>query len=382
MDGLSLADFVAIVRKYRRLVVAFPLVIGVLTAVVSLLLPPVYTATATILPPQQTQSSASLMLSQALAGGAGGNGLLASSLGLRNPNELYVGMLKSRTIADRLIERFELRKQYRKDLLEDARTELEGRTAIRSGKDGIIVIQAQDEDAARAAALANAYVEELDRLTTTVAVTEAARRRLFFERQLQTARAGLAQAEMELKDTQEATGIIRPDEQGRAMFEAIAELRGRAAAKEVELSVMQTFATEQNPAYERLREELAGIRSQLALLERRSGSRSKGSLFVPAGEVPQLTLEYMRRLRDLKYQETMFELLSKQYEVARLDEAKDASLVQVLDRATQPDRRSWPRRTLMVIVAVAAAAALGMLIALFSESRARKGLSPASSTRT
>jgi uncharacterized protein involved in exopolysaccharide biosynthesis len=365
LDPLDVLLFLA---AHKRALLGIPLVGAVIAAVISLLMPNYYAAVTKILPPQQNQSSAAMALAQ--LGSAAG--LASTSLGIKNPNDLYVGMLKSRTVADRLIERFALQKLYDRATLLDTRRVLEQRTAISHGRDGIITVQFEDTDPARAAEIANGYIEELYKLTQTLAVTEAGQRRLFLEKQLKLTRDALADAEVELKKTQEATGLIKLDEQGRAIIEAVAKLRGLIAAKEVEAATMRAFATERNPTYVRTQQELAGLRLELTRLEKASRNPNKdGDIFVPTGKVPEAGLEYVRRFRDVKYYETVFELLAKQFEIAKIDEARDTSIVQVLDRALPPERKSRPHRTLIVVVTGLAALLAALLWALLTDAYQR-----------
>jgi uncharacterized protein involved in exopolysaccharide biosynthesis len=368
IDALDVLLFLA---RHRRRLLLTPLCVALAAAAIAFLLPQYYTGVTRILPPQQNQSAAAMMLSQlgSLAG------LPTATLGIKNPNDLYAGMLKSRTVADRLIERFALRALYELDTLEETRRLLEERTDISHGRDGIITVEFEDRDPKRAAAVANAYVEELYRLTQTLAVTEAGQRRLFLEEQLKLARGSLAEAEVALKKTQEQTGLIKLDEQGRAIIEAVAGLRAQIAAKEVEAGAMRSFATERNPAYVMVQRELAGLRSELARLEK-SGKASDNGIFVPTGKVPEAGLEYVRRLRDVKYYETVFELLARQFEIAKIDEARDSSIVQVLDAAVEPERRSYPRRTRMVIVAAVLGFFAAVLWALLADALERSRSDP------
>jgi uncharacterized protein involved in exopolysaccharide biosynthesis len=354
--GSRLLDALIFLARHRRSLLALPLGVAVAAAAISLVLPNYYTGVTKILPPQQNQSAAAMMLSQL----GTMTGLPATPLALKNPNDLYVGMLKSRTVADRLIERFDLRARYERETVQDTRRVLEERSAISHGRDGIITVQFEDRDPTFAAQVANGYIEELYKLTQTLAVTEAGQRRLFLERQLQLAKDSLAEAEVELKKTQEVTGLIKLDEQGRAIIDAVAKLRAQIAAKEVEAGAMRSFATERNPAYVRIQQELAGLRIELSRLETSGKAPSSGNILVPTGKVPEAGLEYVRRLREVKYHETVFELLARQFEVAKIDEARDASIVQVLDAAVVPEKKSRPHRTRIVIVV----AVLGFLAAL------------------
>jgi uncharacterized protein involved in exopolysaccharide biosynthesis len=309
-----------------------------------------------------------------LAGAAGG------ALGIKNPNDLYVGMLKSRTLADSLIQRFELQKVYDAKTMFDTRKELDTNTKITSGKDGIITIDFDDKDPRRAATVANAYVEELYKLTQTLAVTEASQRRLFFEKQLALAKDHLASAEVALRQTQERTGLIKLDEQGRAIIESVARLRAEIAAKEVQLGAMRTFATENNPDYVMVGRQLGGLRAQLAKLEK-TNTAGEGDIFVPTGKVPEVGLEYVRKVRDVKYHEVLFELLAKQYEIARVDEARDTSIIQVLDKAIEPEKKSKPKRLLIVILTALVVGFLAVIWAFVREAGERARQNPQQAER-
>jgi tyrosine-protein kinase Etk/Wzc len=375
-DEVTLLDLLIVVAKHKMMIGRVMLGAAIASLIVSLLLSNVYTGTARLLPPEQRQSSASMLLGQlgGLAGLAGG------SLGIKNPNDLYVGMLKSRTVADNIIERFELQKLYDKNTMVEARKALADNTTITAGKDGLITIEFDDEDPKRAAAVANAYVDELDKLTQSLAVTEAAQRRLFFERQLKQAKSDLAEAEVALKTTQEKTGLIKLDDQGRAIIEAVATLRAQISAKEVELRSMRTFATEQNSDYIRAQQQLVGLRAELVKLEQ-AKIADGGNILVPTGRVPQAGLEYLRKFRDVKYQETIFEVLAKQFEAAKIDEAKESAIVQVVDHAISPDRKSKPKRALIILLTTIAAGFAALLWAFVREARDRASQDPAQSVR-
>ncbi len=371
ISGLELAIVLA---KHKLLIVTITVGVALLSAVVSLALPNVYTGIAKLLPPQQNQSAAAMLLGQ-----LGGLAPLAgNSLGIKNPNDVYVGMLKSRTVADSLIGRFDLEKLYEKNTMVQTRQELEERSTITAGKDGLISIEYEDEDPKRAAAIANAYVEELQKLSQSLAVTEAAQRRLFFERQVKQAKDDLAQAELAMKLIQEKTGLIKLDDQGRAIIEAVATLRARIVAKEVELRAMRTFATDKNADIVRGEQELSGLRGEVRKLER-AQIAGGGDVLLPTGRVPEAGLEYMRGLRNVKYYETVFELLARQFELAKIDEAKDSALIQVVDTATPPDRKSKPKRALIVVVMTLIGALLALLVTFLRETmhRARRDPSQA-----
>src|SRR5713226_7909783 len=266
-DEVSLLDLLIVLAKHKRLVLGVPFVVAIAAVIISLLMPNIYTGTTRILPPQQSASAASALLSQ-LGGAVGGlAGAAGGALGIRSPNDLYVGMLKSRTVADNLISRFELGKVYDEVRLSDARKRLEKETAIVAGRDGIITIEVDDKDPKRAAELANAYVDELMKLTKVLAVTEAAQRRLFFERQLLQAKDNLTAAEIAARQGLQKGGLAQVDAQGRSMIEVTARLRAQISVKEVQIGSMRTFAAEGNPELQRTQEELQALKRELVRIE-------------------------------------------------------------------------------------------------------------------
>ncbi len=377
-DEISLLDLAIVLAKHKKLILGLPLGAAIAAVIVTLLMPNIYTGTTKILPPQQSQSSAVAMLGQ-LSGQLGGlGGLAGGALGIKNPNDLYVGMLKSRTVADTLIDRFELKKVYDEETYHYARKELEKRTTVASGRDGIITVEVEDKDPKRAAAIANGYVEELYKLTQTLAVTEASQRRLFFERQLDQTRKNLASAEAAARQGLEKGGLVVIDAQGRGMVETTARLRGQIAVKEIQISAMRAFATGQNPDLKQAQHELDAMKQELAKMEGTSSGRDN------AGSVGKADgMENLRLLRDVKYFETIFELLAKQYEIARIDEreARDASLIQVLDKAVEPERKSKPKRALIVILTALVAGFLALLWAFIRQAAERARRDPQQAER-
>ncbi len=356
----KMLELLIVLAKRKRFILKCFLV-GILAAVaVALLLSKKYEATTRIMPPQQSQSIATAMLAQlgplaALAG---------KDAGLHTASDLYIALLKSRTVADEIIKKFSLMQVYREKTLSDTRKHLEEATEIQAGKEGVISVAVRDRDPERAAALANSYVDELRHLTQTLAVTEAGRRRVFFEREVQNTSEDLAKSELALKQTQETTGMLQLDSQAKAMIEAYMTLRAQVAAKDAEVEAMRSFATAENPDLVRAQHELAALRGEVAHFERGQGGMSVAN--VPLSKVPGAGLEYLRKFRELKYHEALFELLIKQYEVARIDEAKDAAIIQVVDPAVRPEvqLRDWKIRSLIALVVVVLFL-LGAVIATF-----------------
>ena len=375
-DEINLMDLVLVLAKHNRFIIKLTASVAVLAVIYALMQPNIYTAKTVILPPQQGASTASMLLGQlgGLAGLAGG------AAGIKSPNDLHIGKLKSRTLADKMIARFNLKQKFKAKTMEATRAALAGGTEIKTGKDGFITIEYSDEDPKFAASVANAYVEELDKLNNTLAVTEASRKRLFFETQLKMTRDNLAAAEVGFKQTQERTGLIQPEAQGQAIIMAASNLRAQVTAAEVKLQSMGSFATPQNPDYQKLQQNLTSLRAQLVKAER-NGVQGRGDIMVPTGKLPETGLEYIRKMRDLKYQETLFELLSKQFEIAKIDEAKEAALIQVVDKALVPEQKSKPKRSLIVILATLMAFFLSVLLAFVREASERASLDPASAER-
>lgn len=358
-DEVHLLDLLVVLANHKLLVIGMPVLFGALAMVASLIMTPMFASTTKLMPPQQQQSSGvGAMLGQlgGLAGAAGGFS------GLKNPADLYVGLLESRTISDSLITRFKLRERY-SATMGTARKLLAINSQISTGrKDGMITITVSDKDPEFAADLANGYADELIKLTKTLAVTEASQRRLFFERQLLEAKDQLANAEITLRKTQEKTGLIQPDGQVQALITNAAQLRGTIAAKEVQLNALRTFAAGQNPELLRAQEELRSLRAQLGKLEKVQPS-NEGNFMVPTGNLPEVGVEYVRSMRNVKYYETIFELLAKQFELAKIDEAKNSSAIQVLDKAIAAENRFKPKRTLITLAGLAFGAVLGILLA-------------------
>ena len=357
-------DHLIVIARQKSFIMYFTAGTAVLAVVVSLLLPKYYTSTAKIMPPQQGQSIASAMLGDlgqigGLLGAVGGKDLL------KNPSDLYVSILKSTAIEDRLITRFNLMKVYNERFRIDAMHRLENLSEVQAGKEGLISVAVQDRDPNRAAEIANAYVEELEKLTQRLAVTDAGKRRVFFEREAKAESDELAKAEQDLKVTEEKTGVFQPDSQTRVMLEGYAGLKAQVAAKEVEIQSMQSFATSENPELQRLQKELAALKSQVAGYEEGQGGRPVGDIALE--KVPAKALEYIRKWREVKYREALWTLLLKQYEIARIDEGRDAALIQTLDLAVPAEKKSSPKRAIIVIVATLLAFVVAVLWAFFRE---------------
>lgn len=365
-NEINLLDFLITLLKRKGLIFKFTIFIMVITAIISLILPPIYRAETRILPPQSS-SGTTLGILSSLGGDVG---LAGSLLGIKTPSDLYAGILKSNTVLDRIIERFKLKEIYGKEYLIDTRKKLLDNIDIAvDNKSSIITLSVDDKDPVRAAEIANAFVEELRNLTRDLAITEASQRRLFFEEELKNTKSNLMKAEEEFRRLQEKTGAIKVEEQAKAIIEGIAELRAQIAAKEVELKVMRTYSTPNNPDLQKAEEALRAMKAELKKLEEKGGKNPDP--LIPTGRLPEVGIEYIRKLRDLKFNETLYELLTKAYEAARLDEARDAVVIQIVDKAIPPDKRAKPKRTLMVIVATFTGFFLSVFLAFIADYRDR-----------
>lgn len=355
-DDVDLLDLVVVIAEQWKLIVLGPLFVGAVALGLSFLITPSFTATTRILPPQQ-QSSAAAMLAQQLGAISG---LAAGAVGLKNPLDQHVALIESRTVADRIVERFGLKAAYGADLQVDARDALASRTRVTAGKDGLIRIEVDDPDPARAAAVANGYVEELMRLTNQLALGEAAQRRVFFERQLQVTKENLIAAEAALKASGVPESILKAEP--KAVAESIGRLKAAVTASEVRLSSLRNYLSETNPDYRQAQQELVALRAQVAKAER--------------DDAKVLSVDgtgYIARYRDFKYQETLFEMIAKQYEMARFDEAREGNLVQIVDPAVIPERKSRPKKAMIALAASLVAMVIAVVLAFL-----RQGLRTAS----
>ena len=353
---LTLLDLSVLLAEQKRIIVSFFAFFVIVASIVSFLLPENYTATATLLPPQKNSSLGAALRNQleALSGpGPVGSG----NLSLKNPYDLFIGMLRSRTVEDAMVSRFALMRVYRVKDYSAARLALEHHADLDDdAKDGLIHISVTDHSAERAAAIANGFVEEFRNLSDHLAITEATQRYLFFEQQLNQARKNLAIAEEDLKNTQQKTGVIQLDSQVSALIESAASLQAKVNAKQIQIQSLKLFATPEHPQLITAQRELKSLESQLRKLGGNGGSLE--GLIAPRGKVTGLGLEYIRKLREVKYQERIFETFARQAELAKLDQARGSAMIQVVDAAKPPDQPSSPKR-LQIVLGTAILAVLG-----------------------
>lgn len=313
----------------------------------SFVLKPTYTATAIILPPRQSSSSAALL--GQMGGSEAAMGLGGSILGLKNPADMYVGILESRTIADNIINTCNLQKRFKTKTMVDARAALQRETIFESGKDEMIHLAVRDSDPQVASQIANSYLDQLHDLNTRLETSEAAQRRNFYDSRLAEEKQALSVAEEGLRSTQQKTGVIQISGQAASIINSIAQARAQVTVREVQLQSMRTYAAADNADVQQLQQEIAGLRAHLSQLEQSQRTLEPGDVQIPAGQLPEAALQYQRQARELKYHETLFDLLTRQNEAAKLDEVKSAPILQVVDRAIPPDKKSGPPRRLLAL---------------------------------
>ena len=339
-DSLSLLEVAVPLAEHWKLLMIGPLVAGLVGFGIASLIPPTYTATTTLLPPQQQQSSASSLLSSlgSLAGLAGG----ASAA--RTPADQYVALMQSATVSDRVVDQFKLLDVYDEKYRVDARRGLAKNVRIAVGKkDGLITVEVDDKSPQRAADMANGYVDELRRMTDTIAVSEAQQRRKFFEQQLRQTQEKLVQAQQALQASGFAQGALKAEPKSAA--EAYARLRAEQTAAEVRLQTLRGSLSDNTPEVQQQQSTVAALRSQVARLEQPASSASGP--------------DYVSKYREFKYQETLFDLFAKQYELARVDESREGGLIQVVDAAMPPEKKSKPKR---FFIALGATFACGIIL--------------------
>jgi uncharacterized protein involved in exopolysaccharide biosynthesis len=374
-DEINLIDYFLVLLKHKRMIFCIVALAIILSVVVSLFLPKMYTATARVLPPKEPDSGLSTLLTQS-SGPLGG--LAGSFMQGKTTSDLYVGMLKSRTVADVLIKEFNLKELYKKKYLEDVYNHLAKRINIRvSRKDQIISVSVEDKDPKRAADMANTCLEALDRINRTVNITEGQRKRVFLEKRLKEAKNDLSRAEVELKEFQEKYKLVSIEEQAKVAIEGAAKIKGEIIVAQTELEVLKQFGTGRQNEAVMLKSKIAALQNQLAKIEsgnpgtnvlKENGKvEGESNFYIPFNELPALGMQLGRLIREAKIQEKVFELVTSQYEMAQIEEAKDVNTIQILDHAVPPDKKSSPKRTLIVILSTVVAFFLSIFLAFFVE---------------
>jgi len=340
----------------RRVIGTTALTGFVLGTILAFLLPKQYQSTAQLMPPETSSSSATMLASLNAKVGSGIGAMAGDFLGGNSTGALFVGVLRSRTLEARLVQRFDLKKQYGQQFEEDACTKLSSNTGISEDhKSGIIAITVVDHDPRRAAALAQAHVEELNRLVSELSTSAAHRERVFLEDRLQAVKHELDQASVEFSQFASKNTAINIPEQGKAMVEAAALLQGQLIAAESELKGLAEIYTANNVRVRSVQARVSELRRQLEKLDGDSASAKTGAGLVERSEyptmreLPLLGVTYADLLRRTKIEEAVYETLTQQYEMAKVEEAKATPSVKVLDMASLPQKKVFPPRLLIMV---------------------------------
>jgi uncharacterized protein involved in exopolysaccharide biosynthesis len=344
-SSLDLIELYRMLRHRKATVIKVTLGFLVIAIVLAFSLPQRYTSSASFIPPTLNTGNS---IASALAGqisAIGGTDLLGTS---KSPGELYGGILKSRSIAADLVSRFNLIHVYGVSRESKAQKVLADHTTLSiDPKSTIVTVSVTERDPALAHNIADAYLDALRATEGRLALGQSSQRRLFYEQQLTKEKNNLADAEVELKKSQEQSGLIAPVGQTEVEIRRVAEIRAQIAARQVQLAALRQSATEQNPDMIRLNSEIADLQGQLSRLQ--TGDAQSENAGIPTSQLPQAQLDFVRKQREVKYHEALFEILAKQYEAARLDEAHDAPVLQILDPASTPDTPSFPRKGYVIV---------------------------------
>jgi uncharacterized protein involved in exopolysaccharide biosynthesis len=332
-EGIDFLDLILIVVENLRLLVIGSIVAGLAALGIGFTISPTYTAKTQFLPPQQQQSSASALVQSMGVGSIGG---LSAGLAIKNPADQYIAFLKSQSLQDAMVDRFDLMSRYSSKFREDARKILSENTKITSSpKEGVIAIEVDDSDPTIAADIANGYAEELRRLMNRLALTEAQIRRTFFEKKLKETRSNLSEAEESLRGTGVSRGILKTSP--GAAVEIVARLKAALTVQEIKVASMRGYLAETSPEFLQAMKEMIVLKDQLYSAEKADTSVGDGL--------------YVTRYRQFKYQETLYELFSKQYELARIDESREGVAIQIIDLAQIPEKKSKPNKGRITIIA-------------------------------
>lgn len=307
----------------------------------SFLITPKYTSSAQILPPQQSQSAAAALLGSLgnLAGAAAG---AAGTIVGQSPSDQWIGLLKSRSIADPIIGKFNLKAQYETDFDFEARDELAKRTKIEAGKDSLIDISVEDENGEQAKLIVEEYIAQLRNLSQKLALSESGQRRMFYEEQLKAAKKSLIQAEQDLTSAGISPEALKANPE--LSVSLVATQKAKLQALEIQQSILRQSLTDQSPEVRAIQSEMRALSNQIE----KSTSSIKPNTVDPSKPREE---SYISKFREFKYQETLYELLARQYELARSDESRDGTIIQIVDAASTPEKKSSPKRSRYAITA-------------------------------
>jgi len=343
--SVTLVDFVEIIVRRSRMIVAITLTAAVATAVYSLLLPNIYSAKAKVLPSQQAGNPSGAIMQGALSA-------LGADIATESRNsKLYAEILKTENLRDFVIDRFKLMEAYKKQYRQDLYKLLDNIVSIQTGKEGIITITVDDKNPQRAADLANAFVEELQKLTVDLNIKGAGSNRAYLEERIVKNKADLENSENALKEFQLKHKALNVSQQAEITIKEIADLNAQLTVQEMQLANLKRTLTDSTQEVKNIKASIAGLKSKIAKFEGGSG----GGTVPLLGSVPELGQKHLHLMRKFKTDEAMHELLVNQYEMAKLTEANNVSIIQVIQEAHVPDRKSKPQRALKVLMTTVSA---------------------------
>jgi uncharacterized protein involved in exopolysaccharide biosynthesis len=331
---ISVLDLMLVAARGKRAMLWGLLIGAVVGLIASALTPNTYKAKAEILPPSQVQSTLSAIVGS-LTAGATGSGTT------KDPSDLWVGLFRSHGLQQRVVQQNELMRDYKVRNIPRAIRKLDNNTEIEGTKQGLIDLTVTDHDPNKAAAIANSYIDSLKWLNDNMAISEAAQRRLFWQQELERQKNALADEEAKLATIEHSTGLISMGAQENAMLTQITSIRAEITNRQVQLAALNTAATADNPEVKNLEAEIATLQESLKKLEAED-TFAAGSVELTSSKVPELQIQYVRQMREVKYHEVLFELGTRQYEAAKIDESRAAPIIQVVDRATPPISRTFP----------------------------------------
>jgi capsule polysaccharide export protein KpsE/RkpR len=347
--------------KYRRTLSRVALYALIASTLIAFIIPSKYESTARLMPPDNQSSSGLAMAAAAMSGAASGLGGIAGDLlSLKSTSDVFVGILTSRTVQDKLIQQFDLKKLYGSRRMEDTRNELAAHTSISvDRKSQIISITVTDKSPLRAAAIGQAYVEELNNLVAQLSTSSARRERIFLESRLQAVNQDLEVAEKDFSQFASKNTTIDVKEQGKAMVEAAATLQGQLIAAQAQYEGLREIYTDNNTRVLMIKARIDELKRQLEKLGGKgessinASSQPGDSMYPSIRKLPLLGVAYADLYRRTKIQEGVLETLTKEYEMAKVQEAKEIPTVKVLDVAHIPDKKSFPPRLLIMFLGTA-----------------------------
>ena len=343
--GFDFSTVLGLLVRSRRPILSASAGVGILSLGLSFFLHNTYKATAIIMPPDRTTNSLAMLGSSSGAASSIPGGALAALSLNKSPGDLYVALLASPGLEENVVKQFGLQSIYHSKHLSQARKSLEENTQVTSdSKSGLISIAVVDKDPDRAAQIANGYIDALNKLSSRLAITDAQRRNLFFEQQVTETKENLNRSEEALKETQQKGGLVEPAGDARALIEFEGQLRAQIASKTIELESLRVNLADDNPQIQVIQRELQGLQAQARDLSQKTGN----SAFSSRNGETEASLDYIRKLRDVKYDESLFQLLSQNLAIAKLDEAREGNVVQTVEAASPPDEKNGPHRSIFL----------------------------------